>query len=368
MRHLSHPATLLAVALSSVVWAGACIPSVDGAGAAAGSSGGASSGSSGSSGTSGGNDCVGTSHTGQKQGLGIYIMLDRSFSMDDAAGGSTKWDAVSSALSSFVGQAMADTSVGLQYFPLGEGSQWSGDANSCSAADYASPEVEIGALTQTASRIRASIASQERMSGTPTSAALQGAVDHARSWGASHGGYAPVVILATDGEPTTCDQNLSRIYAIAAAGVSATPSVRTFVIGVGRSLSNLDGIASAGGTTSAFIVDTSGSVSTQFLDALNAIRGKAVGCSYAIPAPPPGQIIDPGQVNVAYTPGGGSSAQSLQKVASAAACGTSARAWHYDNETSPSAIVLCPTTCSNVGADAAATVKIVLGCTTNGEF
>ena len=39
-------------------------------------------------------------------------------------------------------------------------------------------------------------------------------------------------------------------------------------------------------------------------DALAAIRGKALGCAYDLPMPPPGDTIDPGQVNVDVTLGG----------------------------------------------------------------
>ena len=38
-------------------------------------------------------------------------------------------------------------------------------------------------------------------------------------------------------------------------------------------------------TGSAFVVDTTQNVNQQFLDALNKIRGAALGCSYLIPLP-----------------------------------------------------------------------------------
>ena len=55
--------------------------------------------------------------------LDIYIMLDKSASMDDKAGnGVTKWSAVTSALSHFVQQPGAGgISVGIQYFGLPPG-------------------------------------------------------------------------------------------------------------------------------------------------------------------------------------------------------------------------------------------------------
>jgi hypothetical protein len=313
---------------------------------------------------------VGTSSTARQQSVAIYIMLDRSGSMDNAAGTTTKWKAVTSALSTFLGQPLDGTSVGLQYFPIG-GTSTSASGTSCNAADYASPEVEIDAIAQTASKITASMAGQTTLSGTPTSAALQGAIDHSRAWlqARSGGDYTAVVVLATDGEPTACDLSLDHIDAIAASGLSGAPSIRTFVIGVGRSLTNLNGIAKAGGTTSAFLVDTTSGASDAFLKALNDIRGSAVRCAYTIPAPPSGQTLDPTQVNVEYKPGGGGAAVTFGQAADAAACGTKANAWHYDSATSPTAIHLCPATCTAVEADKAATVNIVLGCTTRrGEF
>ena len=83
-----------------------------------------------------------------------------------------------------------------------------------------------------------------------------------------------VLVLATDGDPTECDTSISGIDAIAASGVSMSPKISTFVIGVGSSLSNLNSIAMAGGTQQAFLVDTGGNVNQQFLAAMNAIRGR----------------------------------------------------------------------------------------------
>jgi hypothetical protein len=43
---------------------------------------------------------------------------------------------------------------------------------------------------------------------------------------------------------------------------------------------------------------------TSLADAISAIRGKALGCVYALPDPPPGDTIDPGKVNVKTTTNG----------------------------------------------------------------
>ena len=67
---------------------------------------------------------------------------------------------------------------------------------------------------------------------TPTSAALQGAINSAKAFATANPGHTAIAILATDGLPTECDTNIANIKAIAAAGLAGTPSVKTYVIGV----------------------------------------------------------------------------------------------------------------------------------------
>ncbi len=326
--------------------------------------------------------------------LDLFVMLDQSSSMSDAvSGGGTKWQAVTTALTSFLQEPNLDgVSVGMQYFgvPAGGGTcsttfctttadcgaaacgpclfdvctgALAADSDSCTASDYAVAAVEIAPLPGVAGAITTSMGMHSPSTSTPTSAALQGAIDHASAWAQGHANDAVAVILATDGDPTECDTTLSDIDAIAAAGVTATPKIPTFVIGVGPSLSSLDGIAAAGGTSAAFLVDTGGNVIQQFLDAMNAIRGAALGCKYQIPAPTGGNTPNYGEVNVVYTPGGGTS-QTLPYVMSASSCPSSGNGWYYDNPASPTQIILCDPTCTAIEADQAGSVSIYLGCAT----
>ncbi|HEY6039860.1 MAG TPA: hypothetical protein VIV58_36515 [Kofleriaceae bacterium] len=324
--------------------------------------------------------------------LDLYLMLDRSSSMSDSvSGGGTKWTTVTSALGTFVQQPGLDgVSVGMQYFGVPSGGTCSvvscttnadcgasacgpcianlcvgivsslGD--SCNASDYATPAVEIAPLPGVASTIVSSMGAHSPTTGTPTSAALQGAVDHAKAWRSAHPSDAVVAVLATDGDPSGCDENLADIDAIAAAALAGTPSVLTFVIGVGSSLSNLNGIAAAGGTTQAFLVDTGGNVNQQFLDAMNAIRHAALGCNYLIPVPTSG---DPNysEVNVVYQPAGGS-AQTFPNVPDMASCPANGNGWYYDNPANPMQIVLCPSSCTLVEGDTTGEVDVTLGCST----
>ena len=290
--------------------------------------------------------------------LDIYIMLDQSGSMDDTvSGGGTKWTAVTSALNSFLTQpGLTGFSVGLQYFGLETG----GFGDSCTASDYATAAVEIAALPGAAGALTTSINAHSPTTATPTSAALQGAVDHAKAWAGAHQGDVTAVVLATDGDPSECDTSMPNIDAIAAAAWNGTPKVATFVIGVGSSLSNLNGIAAAGGTTSAFLVDTGGNVNMQFLAAMNAIRNSA-SCTYQIPLPMGGGNVDYTQVNVVFTPNGGSQI-TIPNVANKMACPATGDGWYYDNPAAPTSIILCEHTCG--GVQTSGVVQITPGCDT----
>ncbi|MEP7127040.1 MAG: vWA domain-containing protein [Byssovorax sp.] len=335
--------------------------------------------------------CAAESKKAEQLPLDMYIMLDQSGSMTDSvSGGGTKWDAVTSAFKTFVNQpGTAGIGVGIQYFPLIPGGMMcsptcatdadcgafgpcffgicfgcaASSNDSCVAADYATPDVEIAALPGSAMGFIKSINAHSPKTNTPTSAALQGAIDHAKAWGTAHPDHVVIDVLATDGDPTECDTDLNNINAIAAAGVSGTPKILTFVIGVGTSLSALNGTAAAGGTGQAFIVDTNQNVNQQFLDALNKIRGAALSCTYLIPVPSKGNP-DFSSVNVQYTPGNGGPVVVLPKVKDKNSCPPNGDAWFYDNNAAPKEILLCDATCTKAAADTKGQIDILLGCAT----
>jgi hypothetical protein len=397
----------LAAAVIAALFGAACSASNEGdssSGSSESGGGGPGAGGTGSGFTTGvggsstgiGGGCAATQSKAEKIPLDMYIMLDQSTSMDESAGSGTKWDAATQALATFVQQPGLDgIAVGLQYFGLSAGGQACGttclsDADcgaaacgpcfltvpgfpgicmgaaggdSCNAADYATAEVEIAPLPGVAGDIVASMNNHSPSTGTPTSAALAGAVQHARDWQTGHPGHVAVAVFATDGEPSGCDEDLNHINAIAAAGANANPPVLTFVIGVGQSLSALNGIAAAGGTGQAFLVDANQDAGQQFLDAMNAIRGAALACSYQIPVPMSG-TPDYNTVNVQYTPGGGGAPVVIPKVESKAACPASGLAWYYDNNASPTQIILCDAACGQISADTTGEIDILLGCET----
>jgi hypothetical protein len=95
------------------------------------------------------------------------------------------------------------------------------------------------------------------------------------------------------------------------------------------------------------------------------VSGSTISCEYTIPAVPPGGgMFDPARVNVSYTPSGGMPSTIGYVAGGAAACGQQTGGWYYDNPASPTKIILCPSTCSAVQADATGKVDVQFGCET----
>ena len=174
-----------------------------------------------------------------------------------------------------------------------------------------------------------SLAAHDPKTGTPTGPALQGALAFASSWARANPGRIVVTVLATDGVPKGCaGDDIEHVAAVAKSGYLARPSIRTYAIGLGTSfddmlldggswLDNLNIVAEAGGTASAFPITKK--VALLFLEALNTIRGKALGCAFLLPESM-GKPLDYQQVNFLYTRGGTTATVYVRKVANAAAC------------------------------------------------
>lgn len=359
-------------ALSALGLALACGSAEDGGiaggdgGASAGGFGGSSASGSGSTSGSGGgliidsgtgdgaltdaNACATDSKKAEPVPLDLYIMLDQSGSMQG-----NKWTSTVSAITAFVNDPQsAGIGVGLDFFP---------DDPECSIGTYSTPSVGIAPLPGNATAIVNALGGTGPSGGTPTFPAIQGALTYAQTHAIKNPDHVVVIVLATDGQPNDCSSNVGNVSNVAQQGAQGTPKILTFVIGVGSALTNLNAIASAGGTNTAFIVDTNGNVGQQFIDALNAIRGAALACEYIIPTPSTGSI-DPGKVNVVFTPDGGQK-ETWPKYANEAACPPTGNGWYYDNDAAPTKILLCPGTCSMV-KNTKGQVDVLFGCATQG--
>ncbi len=249
-------------------------------------------------------------------------------------------------------------------------------SSDCSPAAYAAPAAEIAVLPGAAGDIRRTIEGHTPEGDTPTAPAVAGAIEHAKAWATEHPDHKVVVLLATDGLPTECiadpendTSGIAGVVEAATAGVEGSPSVPTFVIGVFASTDtdarpNLDAIAEAGGTETAFLVDTGQNVEAEFLAALDSVRGTRLACEFAIPAPAAGKTLDYQQVNVRFTDAGNQ--QTLPYWATADDCDDTG-GWYYDVDPSqgtPSSILACPASCEAFQAATNGSVEIQLGCKT----
>lgn len=317
----------------------------------------------GSVGDAGFASCATATVTAVRAPADLYVMVDYSESMGMPAGSADRWTAVTGALRSFItAPESAGIGVGIQYFALYK-PLVQGIGASCDPRDYATPDVEIGELPGVQAELLASIdkhAFPRTM--TPIGPALQGAIDHARSWAVAHPSHSVSVVLATDGEPSECTpMSVSEIASdIAAPGAKGKPRVLTFVVGVGD-LGALDAIAKAGGTEHAYLA-TGTELEAELIAALDAIRSASIPCAFELPTPTEGQL-EPSLVNVTWSNIPGAPPRTVVGVSDSDACGGTF-GWYYDDPAAPSRIELCPATCSEVDANPAGRIDVVLGCRT----
>jgi hypothetical protein len=282
-------------------------------------------------------------------------MYDRSISMGDSVGGTTKWAACKTALENFFSDA---TSTGIHASLTFFGKDASGSGADCQGATYSTPQVAMTDLPS--SSFGTQINSASPSTDTPTLYAEQGAITYAQSVKAGLTNNEKVaIVLVTDGDPMFCGSG-NTVTAVANAASAVASTIPTYVVGIGSSLTNLKTIATAGGTT-AILVDTSNptQLSSDLQNALGSIANAQLGCEYGLPAPPSGKSLDVNAVNVDYTPSG----QPQTTLTYSADC-SDANGWHYDSTSAPSKIEMCPTICNTLKADKGGKIDIIFGCTT----
>ncbi len=291
-----------------------------------------------------------------------------------------KWDNVKSAFTQFFLEPnAAGIGVALRFWPDSFDFSDPSPPIACNdAVDFScgpavvaaceQPEVDVGPLSDPAhaQKLIAAFNAHQPDGSTPTSAALDGATKWAAKFVFNHNhAEQAIVVLVTDGEPTTCDINPTSINKIAEKALDGA-GVLTFAVGLaGSNQATMNAIAQAGGTGQAFMINN-GMAAQDLLDALKQIQANAVSCSFAMPLPPnPKDEIDLEKVDVNYTPSNGGAKSKFGQVAGAFACGA-AGGFYYDNPTKPTTINLCPASCSKVQIDNGAKVDIFLGCIKKG--
>lgn len=379
--------SMVLVTMATAALAGACSGSDSEAGTdGAGAGGGGTlivpgSGSTGSTGTDGcsynasGRTCAGQTYAGENVPTDIYIMFDQSCSMSCPAeqtgaglccvgGPNPRMAQVQTAVGQFLRDpASSGIGVGIGYF-----GQMALGATSCDPAAYAVPAVGIAPLPGNADAIIASVNGAQPTGETPTGPAIRGACGYAAQHRAQNPGHKVVVLLVTDGVP---EAPLTSVFgqcvpsvpdAVQAAGACATDGLEVYVLGVGARLDNLNGIAVAGGTDQAYLVQGA-DVSGGILAALNAIRAQAaIPCQLRIPPGPNGTTLNLATVNLAYCNGAGTS-QTFYYVENAGLCDPQVGGWHYDDPQNPQRILLCGTSCGTVSQPGSKLV-LSIGCET----
>jgi hypothetical protein len=355
--------------------------SVTGAGGGGGISIGIGAGGGSSSGVGGGGvgigadaACLANVQEGEAIPVNLHFLVDRSGSMTCPIGPAgqncnnqlnnrmppDRWSAITNALNAFVtAPASNGIGVGLQFFPLNGGNNNNAD---CNRANYQIPAVPFALLPGAANAFGIALGNTMPNGNTPTTPAMQGALDFAASQKVANPGRDVALVLTSDGIPNGCNSTVANAAAAAAAALAGPQNIKTYVIGVGPQLQNLNQIAAAGGTGQAFLVDTGGTpqdVAAQFVAALGKIAAP-ITCNYTIPTIN-GKMLDLNSVNVQTRVGPSGTPQILNKVNDMAGCGTMG-GWYYDNNNAPTRIIICPSSCTPITNTEGSNLQILIGC------
>jgi von Willebrand factor type A domain len=331
--------------------------------------------------------CARATADAQRAPVYMQIVLDGSGSMGD----DNKWAAVVPALTSIFDDLLAKNDpafgVGLIAFadnldptcqtfqtPIGP------IKGNCAGPYPSSVDVPIAFVDQGQhDKLRGRIVPSGPTGDTPTKSALTGGYNALQTFAPkapllSNG--KKVLVLMTDGVPT--DSSASEDASLVASELQK--GITTFAVGIGPFPTTdpksydpafMGQLAQAGGAappgcnpneasnaanTCHFQVTPGGKsaqvLTQEFIDAINKIRSAVATCEFILTKD---GAVDPSQVNVLYTDGGGTQHVLVQD---------GSNGWSYDNPQNPSKVILHGSDCDTVKADPKGKVEIVLGCAT----
>jgi uncharacterized protein YegL len=292
--------------------------------------------------------CASISVEAERVQLDMIFLIDRSGSMSGP-----KWQGTKSALTKFFNDpASTKIGAGLSFFPNNK-------ADSCVPEDYFTLNVPIDELPGNAFKLTNALPADATGGTTPTWGALKGTLMVATAHQDANPTHKVVVVLATDGEPNACGATTIDNIAALAKNARNYNGVLTYVIGVaGSVIPNLDKIAEGGGTGKAY--DVTNDIN-EFSAKMEEIRGAALACEFQIPPTPGNMMLDADKVNFSYTPKGLGNPKLLLRADDLADC-NGQPGWYYDNNFTPTKIILCPASCTTVQADTKAKVDVLFGC------
>jgi hypothetical protein len=328
-------------------------------GAAAGSSGiGGGISIEGGTGTDSGNEgCAKSTATARAQPAILELVVDTSGSMRD----DNKWTITRDALLAALPTIPDGNALGLFFYP----------GQSDPACIDPTPTVPIAVLDAAHRQaLSGRLSNQNPDGGTPTHDAYMVGLD--QLLGTTLPGNK-FLVLITDGAPTYrlgCDgtgrDQVDSTALIQQVQNAATGGIRTFVIGSPGSddargdLSRMASVgltaqpncSDSGPTYCHFDMISQGDLATALKNALAAITGQVLSCSYTIPQPTSGETLDPKKVNVRHN------GVDIPRDPSETDCNTG---WNYSADKTQ--IVLCTDACNQVksqGGD----IEIIYGCAT----
>ncbi len=215
----------------------------------------------------------------------LLILLDRSGSMDEEIGGVSKWQIAVDSITATIGAYGAAIRFGLALF-----SNCAIDG-SCDAGT-----VEIACAPDTTPAIIATLAAAPRCSSTPIATSLNAMIGEPSIQDAAR---QNAILLITDGQDSCGGDPSPEAAALLAQAIS----VQTFVVGFGGAVDGpeLAETATAGGTALAadpvyYQADNAGDLDA----ALSDISSRVLGCTYPLPAPPPGEPPDASLISVFF--------------------------------------------------------------------
>ena len=267
----------------------------------------------------------------------IMMTVDESGSMKDQISGSTnsKWTTLVGAVNDLFMKYSGSAQWGLSIFPHTP-------ANSCSAGQI---DIAVAANTTPAILSKLNGMTDATIGGnTPTNATLQAELGSAA--GLADPTHTNYVLLMTDGQPN-CGGDANAVKATIAQLYAQTPSVRTFVVGIGDGASSdpnaLNSWADAGhtaraGATKYYQVNTAMDLANAFTDIVNGVAS----CTYQLTMKPADASLI-----VAYIGG--------VAVPQDPANGTT-----YDPGSN--SLVFNGTSCDQIKSGAASSLDIVYGC------
>jgi hypothetical protein len=264
--------------------------------------------------------------------------------------------AVRTAINDFIAApASADIRVGLNVFPSLIGDQ-------CTA-DYSQLNVPIAAVSQNGANITQVLGGLTPHANTPTEQVLTGSYKAATDYIAANPGRSVAIVLVTDGIPAACGdlKDGTAAAALAKAAFQASPSILTYVVGIGT-YPALDLIALAGSGDQTHYIPTDANVTQKILDLLKAVS-TMITCDYVIPTN--GKTLDYNFVSVQARVGDGGFT-SVPKVSAASVCAKAGGGWYFDVDPSvatPTKITVCTETCDPLKTTADSALQVLIGCT-----